>query len=120
MKRKKKLCGKYDHDWYEICKCKDAVIGHPCEFYPEGCNTCLTRFECYTKDSDTYATRTSAVFYACSKCPAIKAVGTISEWKTRKLAEDGDEFQITDSRKYWFKGMDEKIAQKLHDKWKDE
>lgn len=76
-----KLC-KENHEWVEIGKCKDALGNHPCKYYPEGCNTCLTRFECYTKDSDTYRSKVSGIFYACKKCPAIKVKGIVKEWKT--------------------------------------
>ena len=58
---------------------------HPCEYAPDGCNTCMTRFQCYTKDNDTYRDRISGIFYACKKCPAIKVDGEITEWKTSPL-----------------------------------
>lgn len=111
MKKKIKLCGKDSHNWVEVGKCKDVIIGHPCKYYPEGCATCLTRFECYTKDNDAYCSRHSGVFYACTKCPAVKMEGTISYW-TRRCTTN-----ILDIRKSSWKGMDDNTIQRLRVKW---
>jgi len=78
--KKVKLCHELDHDWIEIGKCKDALGNHPCDYFPEGCNTCLTRFECYTKDSDTYRTRLTGVFYS----QILWTVELTSSWEWTK------------------------------------
>ena len=106
-----KLCHEDEHDWYEVGKCKDALGRHPCKYHPEGCATCLTRFECYTKDSDTYRDRISGVFYACRKCPAVKIVGSMSEWKTRRY------YDILDCRDKYFICMDKALVDKLAKRW---
>ena len=110
-----KLCNEDNHDWYEIGKCKDALGHHPCKYAPEGCNTCMTRFECYTKDSDTYRARISGIFYACKKCPAVKIEGELSEWETHIINHDN----IVDIRIKSLTGLDSSVEQQLHNKWKD-
>lgn len=112
-KAKVKLCEPTDHDWVQISKCKDALGNHPCKYFPEGCNTCMTRFECYTKDTDTYRDRITGVFYACKKCPAVKIEGEITEWNTEPLRG------MMDIRDHSFIGLDNKIEQKLRDAWKE-
>lgn len=109
-----KLCNEDNHDWYEIGKCKDALGHHPCKYAPEGCNTCMTRFECYTKDSDTYRARISGIFYACKKCPAVKLEGEISQWKTQPVN------YIVDIREKSIMGLDSSVVKKLLDLWEDE
>ncbi len=107
-----KLCGEDSHDWNEVTKVKDGLGRHPCKYHPEGCNTCLTRFECYTKDNDTYRDRISGIVYACSKCPALKVDGKISSWDTHNY------HSILDCREQYFIFMDKATIKKLSDKWK--
>jgi len=111
--KKIKLCGELDHDWVETGKCKDALGNHPCDYFPEGCNTCLTRFECYTKDNDTYRTRLTGVFYRCKKCPAVKVEGVRHEWVEKRWRD------ILDCRTHFFLGMEKTLRQKLAEKWKE-
>ncbi len=115
MGKKVKLCGNndYNHDWVEVGKCKDALGRHPCKYHPEGCNTCLTRFECYTKDNDTYRTRLTGIFYACKNCPAVKVVGQTSYWETREWND------VLDIREKFFYGMDKALIDKLSKRWQD-
>ena len=125
MKKKVKVCSEFSHDWYKVGKCKDALGKHPCKYFPEGCETCMTKFECYTKDRDTYRTRITAIFYACKKCPAIKAEGTISSWETEEIKSVSDSglrrgYAQLDIRESGFIGMDEDTATKLRNRWKDE
>jgi hypothetical protein len=107
------LCDKDSHDWHIIGKCKDVLGKHPCKYFPEGCNTCMTRFECYTKDTDTYRNRESGILYACNKCPAVRFEGTISSWVTHNLNS------IIDIRKEEFVNMDKNVVKQLQSKWQD-
>ena len=118
-KRKEiKICDSLSHEWYEIGKCKDVIIGHPCKYHPEGCDNCLTRFECYTKDNTTYSTRMSGIFYACKKCPTIKLDGTESAWQTTPItSRDGIPYTTTDIRRSSFKGMEVNIITKQRERW---
>ena len=106
-----KLCDVGSHEWTKIGKCKDALGHHTCKYCPEGCDTCMTRFECYTKDSNTYRDRISAIFYACAKCPAIRIEGTITEWVTKPLEA------IADVRETNLIGLDNNITNTLRTKW---
>lgn len=126
MKKKEiKLCDDYSHDWYEVGKCKDALGKHPCKYHPEGCDTCMTRFECYTKDTDTYRSRVSGIFYACRKCPAIKLEGTITSWDTEQIRSKSEKsnmelpFGLLDIRKSTFFGLEKDLANKLRNRWKE-
>jgi hypothetical protein len=107
-----KLCDKDKHKWEQVGKCKDVLGHHPCIYYPEGCDTCLTRFECYTKDNDIYKSRVSSIFYACKKCPAVKSEGVIMEWKERTF---NDILDITGNNS-WI-GMSDELATKLRNRW---
>lgn len=109
--RQIKLCPDYGHDWHEVGKCKDFIGNHPCEYFPEGCNTCMTRFECYTKDTDTYRSRLSGIFYECSKCPAIKVEGEIYSWDKHNWN------RILDIREKSWYGMDSALIKTLREKW---
>ena len=106
-----KLCTDYTHDWFEVGKCKDFVGNHPCEYHPEGCATCMTRFECYTKDTDTYRSRFTGIFYACRKCPAVKVEGEIYSWDNHNWEN------VLDIRESSWKGMDKDTVKKLQEKW---
>ncbi len=71
----------------------------------------MTRFECYTKDTDTYRSRLSGIFYACRKCPAVKVEGEIYSWDKHYWNK------TLDIREGSWKGMDDITIQKLRDKW---
>lgn len=109
--KKIEFCKNGNHDWYKVAKCKDVKGNHPCIYHPEGCDTCLTKFECYTKSGDEYCSRVSAIFYACYNCPAVKMEGTRSEWTTHEISE------IIDIRKRRFKAMPLDVNKELTDRW---
>ena len=113
MKRKKiKLCAEESHDWEAVGKVKDALGKHPCEYYPDGCNTCMDRFTCFTKESpDMYRSRYTGTFYACKKCPAVSFKGTIKEWTEKPRTA------ILDCRVHTFVIMSNELAVKLRNKW---
>lgn len=111
---KVKICGSDNHDWRLVGKCKDALGNHPCDYFPEGCNTCLTRFECYTKESDTYRMRLTGIFYECRKCPTLMVEGLINEWVTHTWRD------TLDIRTHSFHGMDRTLIDELQSKWKEE
>jgi len=109
----KKLCDKAAHDWEEVGKCKDGLGRHPCEYHPDGCNTCMDRFTCFTKDNpDMYRTRFTGKFFACKKCPAVMFEGTVKVWEEREHTS------ILDCRNQRFIMMDKTLAERLTDKWK--
>lgn len=113
-KKQIKMCYRTDHDWKVVSKCKDVLGSHPCDYFPEGCDTCLSRFDCYTKDNDLYRTRLTGIFYSCTKCPTIRVEGERQDWVTEKWHSELD---IRDGK--YFHGMDVAIAVKLRDEWKN-
>ncbi len=113
-KKKVNICYVSDHDWKVVAKCKDFLGSHPCKYFPEGCDTCLSRFDCYTKDSDIYRTRLTGIFYSCTKCPMVTVRGERQGWVTEKWDSDLD---IRDGK--YFLGMDPELARKLRNEWSD-
>ncbi len=113
-KKKITVCYRANHDWKMVGKCKDVFGPHPCDYFPEGCNTCLTRFDCYTKDSDIYRTRLTGIFYSCTKCPMIAVRGEKQSWVTEEWLSELD---VRDGK--YFLGMDIELAKKLRNEWTD-
>jgi hypothetical protein len=114
--KKIKLCAPTEHDWYEVGQCKDFPGRNRCRFFPDGCKTCMDRFECLT-NKEEYRPKVTAVFYACRKCPAVKEEGYVWEWTKHTMIYPDN---VLDSRdgNHWI-GMDEQKARDIKSKWEN-